>query len=521
MSRIFISYSRNDETFARKLATSLSEMGADIWIDVEDIPAGMNWSSAIQQGLDSGELMLVIISPTSMGSSNVSDEWQYYHDHKKPIIPVLLHPARIHFQLNRLQYVDFHTQKYDRALSQLHIELMRQGLTLDTPPLDTEEEETVQSVPTTHPPMPVMTSSPTPQSTTGYTPPPAMQQQQSMGRQLNPVWIAGAVAAMAVLIVMGLLLAGGDDNGAEDDTDAPTTEQVAVVATEPAETVTEDVPPTPTDAVIPDTVLINAEWTPDSQTFDEVEMVLVPPGCFDMGSSTSDLQFAVDLCSTVLGSDSCTIFDDETPQTNICFEEPFWIDRYEVTNSAYGSPGTYGGADLPRTNITWEEAQTHCESRGGSLPTEAEWEFAARGPDGLVFPWGDTFLGNRLNICDSNCDQGSWADSSINDGYDTPAPVGNYANGASWVGAYDMAGNVWEWTRSIYNTSRYPYPYDADDGRNDLTDRNSQRVLRGSSWNWIAADARTTSRSPHATNYSSSDWYGFRCVRPFSTDDMR
>jgi hypothetical protein len=119
MARIFISYSRNDVEFARKLAQSLSEMGEDIWIDVEDIPAGMNWSSAIQQGLHICDAMLVILSPDSVSSSNVADEWQYYHDQRKPIIPVLWKPAEVHYQLRRIQYIDFHTQNYETALKQL------------------------------------------------------------------------------------------------------------------------------------------------------------------------------------------------------------------------------------------------------------------------------------------------------------------------------------------------------------------------------------------------------------------
>jgi hypothetical protein len=75
MARIFLSYSRKDEPFARRLAAALSNMGADIWIDVEDIPAGMKWSSAIQQGLDEGDLLIVVITPDSMASRNVEDEW--------------------------------------------------------------------------------------------------------------------------------------------------------------------------------------------------------------------------------------------------------------------------------------------------------------------------------------------------------------------------------------------------------------------------------------------------------------
>ncbi len=130
MARIFISYSRKDETFARQLAADLDRLGADIWIDVDDIPAGMKWSTAIQQGLDACEVMIVIISPDSMASVNVEDEWQSYLDDGKPVVPVLWRPARVHFQLRRIQYMDFHTQNYTLAFAQLHFELRRQDIQL-------------------------------------------------------------------------------------------------------------------------------------------------------------------------------------------------------------------------------------------------------------------------------------------------------------------------------------------------------------------------------------------------------
>jgi hypothetical protein len=134
MARIFISYARKYEPFARQLATSLSNLGADVWIDVEDIPAGMKWSSAIQQGLDLCDVMLVIIAPESMASVNVEDEWQYYLDNKKPVIPILYVPAKVHFQLSRIQYVDFHRQDYDTALRQLYSELRHKGAALNPLP---------------------------------------------------------------------------------------------------------------------------------------------------------------------------------------------------------------------------------------------------------------------------------------------------------------------------------------------------------------------------------------------------
>jgi hypothetical protein len=130
MARIFISYSRKDETFARQLATDLDRLGADVWIDVDDIPAGMKWSTAIQQGLDTCDVMIVIISPDSMASVNVEDEWQYYLDRRKRMVPVLWRPASVHFQLSRIQYIDFHTQEYALAFVQLHSELRRQDIQL-------------------------------------------------------------------------------------------------------------------------------------------------------------------------------------------------------------------------------------------------------------------------------------------------------------------------------------------------------------------------------------------------------
>lgn len=118
--KIFISYSRQDSAFARRLTNSLTRQGADVWIDTDDIPAGIKWSEAVQRGLDTCTAMVLIVSPDAMESSNVADEWQYYHEQRKPIIPVLCRPTTIrHFQLNRIQYVDFVTQGYNDAYRQL------------------------------------------------------------------------------------------------------------------------------------------------------------------------------------------------------------------------------------------------------------------------------------------------------------------------------------------------------------------------------------------------------------------
>jgi len=125
-----------------------------------------------------------------------------------------------------------------------------------------------------------------------------------------------------------------------------------------------------------------------------------------------------------------------------------------------------GRSDHPVADVSWDEAQQLCawlRERTGlalRLPTEAEWEKAARGNDGRVFPWGDTFDTARCNVRES--------------GIGGTTPVEAYPAGASPYGVLDMAGNVWEWTQSL----QAPYPYRPDDGRNDVEARVARRLPR-------------------------------------------
>lgn len=176
-----------------------------------------------------------------------------------------------------------------------------------------------------------------------------------------------------------------------------------------------------------------------------------------------------------------------------------------MTNEQYGSVGciSYSSEpDEPRNCVTWVEAYDYCESRGVHLPTEREWEYAARGPDGLIYPWGN----------DWNEDNVVWGGNS---GRHT-ATVGSKPDGVSWVGAYDLSGNVWEWVSTIYEA----YPYDVEDGREDMDVADVSHVLRGGSW---LGDTKSLLRGSHRNRDKPEiSWYynGFRCARDFYEDDL-
>src|SRR5262249_54291310 len=124
MPQIFISYSRKDSPFAGQLVKALTGRGFEVWID-RKIRAGTQWSRTIQQALRASQIMIVVMSPESMASNNVEDEWQYFLDRQKPIIPVKIKPTDddMHFQLNRIQYIDFHAKEFNVAFEELVAEI--------------------------------------------------------------------------------------------------------------------------------------------------------------------------------------------------------------------------------------------------------------------------------------------------------------------------------------------------------------------------------------------------------------
>ena len=244
----------------------------------------------------------------------------------------------------------------------------------------------------------------------------------------------------------------------------------------------------------------------NSRSSDVMTMLFVPAGIFLMGSSDDDPDATA----------------DEFPQHEVKLDS-FWIDRTEVTNaqydlcvdnaacreSRYSNNTIYNGRDYPAVGISWQDAKDYCNWAGGRLPTEAEWEYAAKGEQGFTYPWGNEFDGNLVNFCDMNCEE-NWADKAIDDGYERSAPAGSFPGGSSWVGALDMAGNVWEWTWDWcggYSPDLQINPDGPEDG--------SCKIIRGGAWASPPAGIRTAYRiieSAEITPDIRHPNIGFRCV---------
>ena len=231
---------------------------------------------------------------------------------------------------------------------------------------------------------------------------------------------------------------------------------------------------------------------PDAVVRTDGDMVFVPAGEFTMGSPDGQ------------GN------NDEHPQHTV-YLNAFSIDKTEVTAAQYqrcveagacsapatGGDCTYGAAgksEHPVNCVDWDQAVAFCRWAGKRLPAEAEWEKAARGTDGRVYPWGDQAPNSTL------------ANFNFNVGSTTS--VGQYPAGASPYGALDMAGNVWEWVADWYDESYYsqsPSENPQGPASGDL------RVLRGGSWNFVTSYARVAYRGGFAPDFRL-DNFGFRCA---------
>jgi eukaryotic-like serine/threonine-protein kinase len=232
---------------------------------------------------------------------------------------------------------------------------------------------------------------------------------------------------------------------------------------------------------------------------DGMTLLYVPAGEFKMGAADSDSQAT----------------DMERPQHPV-YLDAFWIDQTEVTNAMYTKCVKAGACQAPAqtksftrdsyygnpqfdtypvVNVAWNDAKQYCTWAGGNLPTEAQWEKAARGTDGRIYPWGnDAPDKTRLSY-----------DQKVRD----TTQVGDYPTGASLYGVLDMAGNVYEWVADWFGETYYASSADRNPAGSTSGDG---RIVRGGSWYSVASRVRASYRNWSSPDYRDDD-IGFRCAR--------
>lgn len=189
------------------------------------------------------------------------------------------------------------------------------------------------------------------------------------------------------------------------------------------------------------------------------------------------------------------------PIHKVKISKGFWLGKYTVTIGQWQK--YLGKKDIlvqsnnyPAVCITWQQAADYCQRYGMRLPTEAEWEYAARGEEGRKYPWGDQWDPKKCCNVDNRGPSGfTW-------------PVGSFPDGASWCGAQDMAGNVWQWCNDWYDEHYYVSSAATDPPGPTAT---KYRVLRGGSCNWDANVCRSSYHDWGDPN-SRTGIYGFRCT---------
>ena len=264
---------------------------------------------------------------------------------------------------------------------------------------------------------------------------------------------------------------------------------------------TESAAPTEAPSVTPELTEATATMLPFSQAeitdSKGAAMVLVPTGNFSMGDNKGDA--------------------DERPGHGV-YLNAYYIDKFEVTNALYKDcvnegactqpiksdsltvSNYYGNSqfdDYPVVYVDWNMAKAYCTWRGARLPTEAQWEKAARGTDARTYPWGKEFDCQKANYNDGH-----------NGCVGGPSRTGSYENGKSFYGAYDMAGNVWEWVADWYSETYYETSLPSNPSGPDT---GQARVLRGGGWSDEAYDIRATNRRRFKPDYNNFD-IGFRCA---------
>jgi sulfatase modifying factor 1 len=522
MAHIFISYSRADRVYAEILRDDLLARGFDVWLDTAALEPSRDWWHEIEHGIEGASAFVLLMTPDSDASRYVNAELNHAQYHNRPVFPLLLaqRPDNrpLFTILGRIQYENvlnggLPSPDFYRMLAKVAPpDTSRRGTAVAPPaPTTLPESAVFLKKPVTSPPKPVTAK--------------------------TARWaIIPAIIAISLIIVViatrnmppdyASAIASPTPSPAPTDTDAPAPTITPLPSTTPSVFI-----------AMYEAGDSNDTWSPQINSFGDDEFARVPSGCFIMGITDEQFELSLEDCLETHGltETNCrNVLSNEQPAHRVCLHE-FLIGRTEVTNAQYQrcvdagacTPGnqanedTYNAPTQPVVDVTWNQANAYADWLSTelglrcTLPTEAQWAYAARGPEALLYPWGNGFGGTCQNYCDAECASDKLADEDYNDGYSHTAPVGSYDQWCeSWVGAADMAGNVWEWVADWYDVDYYSTVTDAQLDPTGAT-TGEKHLLRGGGWGSTRYWTRSTSRFvPPADEIpeGSNKYRGFRVV---------
>ena len=469
---IFISHSSKDKPIADGICANLEAAGLRCWIAPRDIAAGEDWPTAITTAISHSRVMVLIFSASSNASEDVGREIILAANHKLVIIPFMIdntepEPGKQYY-LARTHWLEAMNPP-TKAQIKILVERVKAIVT----PVDTNA---------------IIQPAQSPQ--------PVIEKPSILFPLDKPGWIRFAylwIGMALLLIVLAVSFWLKLQAMTAPPTASPTVPLTETTLPSPSPTLPVLTPtrtpnPTPKANPTPGLGSTNVRYK------DGMVMVYVPAGDFIMGSDYGDL--------------------DEKPVHTVTLPS-FWIDQTEVTNAMYAKCIAAGKCDLPRVNasstrsnyfsnpeyadfpvinVMWGSAHRYCSWAGARLPTEAEWEKAARGTDGRTYPWGnespnESLLNYSMNIKDT-------------------VAVGSYPSGASPYGALDMAGNVWDYVADYYSDTYYSIS-PSSNPKGPVTGK--YIVIRGGAGNSFESAIRASSRNKFTLG-NETDFIGFRCA---------